>query len=137
MVIVNERNGGFAGMMQSLRLDELNLRVSDKGRLVSERRLETAEAEHFLDLLDKAQAAPPPIDDAEAHESLDAYAVMLSFEGEPEPRVSLSTLTLPVMGAGAEWDELLGWLDRTLTSELRANRPSTSQLLTDEPPRQQ
>jgi hypothetical protein len=129
MNVVYERSGGFAGMMQSLRIEDFRtLRARDKGRVGSERELTSEEAEQLRLLLDRAEAAPPPLDDPEARMESDSYAVTLSFDEEPEPRVSLSTLTLPILGAGDVWDELLGWFDRHLTAELRGARQNPPQI---------
>lgn len=131
MNVVYERSGGFGGMMQSLRIEAGKMLARDKGKTLAPRDLTPDEAAQFSTLLDQAAAADPPIDNFGAHQASDSYAVMLSFDEEPEPRVSLSTLTLPVMGAGEAWDELLGWLDRQLTAELRKYQPpGAKQILT-------
>ena len=38
----------------------------------------------------------------------------------------------PLILAGEGWDELLGWLDRRLTAELKAARPGNQVLTADE-----
>ena len=137
MIAVYERSGGFGGMMQSLRIEDgRTLRASDKGKLVHERDLTAEETGQFEPLFQATIGSPPPIDDPEAAGAPDAYSVVLSVDDEPEPRVRVSALTLPVIGAGEGWDELLGWLDRRLTAELKAARPG-NQVLTADDLRQQ
>ena len=133
MIAVYERSGGFGGMMQSLRIEDgRTLRANDKGKLVNERELSSEEAEQFEPLLQATTGAAPPIDDPDAAGAPDAYSVVLRIDDEDEPRVRLSALTLPVIGAGEGWDELLGWLDRRLTAELKTARPGNQALTADE-----
>jgi hypothetical protein len=124
-----ERSGGFVGLIQSLKVEGNSLRASDKGKLVSERELSLDEVRQFEDLLDKIDGAPPAQDNSEASGTPDSYMVTLSIEGEPEPRANVTTLTLPVIGSGEVWDEVLGWFDRLLTHELRAAQKSGPQIL--------
>jgi hypothetical protein len=132
MNVVYERSGGFAGMMQSLRIEDFHtLHANDKRRVRTERPLSAEEARQLRALLDRAASAPPPLDSPEARRSSDTYSVTLSVDDEPEPRASLSTLSLPIIGAGDAWDELLGWFDRRLTAELHAAQSASSQVLTD------
>ena len=130
MNVVYERSGGFVGMMQSLRIEDFQkMHVRDKSRIRAERPMTDEEAEQFRSLLERALAGPPPQDSDEARRVSDTYSVILSIDEEPEPRVSLSTLSLPILGAGDAWDECLGWLDRHLTAELRRAQPSASTIL--------
>ena len=129
MVVVYERSGGFAGMMQSLRLEGGLLRASEKGHVRAERPLTTEEAEHVAGLLERMTGAAPPEEEPGVAGSSDVFTVLLSIEGEPQPRVSLATPTLPILGAGEPWDEILGWFDRTLTAELRTAKPDAPQIL--------
>jgi hypothetical protein len=124
MNLVYERSGGFVGMMQRLRIEDFQtLRVRDKRGVQAERPMTPEEADQLKALLDGVAQAPPPEEPADARRASDSYNVILSFDNEPEPRVSLSTLSLPILGAGDAWDELLGWLDRRLSAELRSARP--------------
>jgi hypothetical protein len=134
MNVVYERSGGFGGLMQSLRIEDLRtLRASDKGKAVNERELTPEEAEQFETFFEATSDAPPPIDDdEEAQGAPDAYAVVLRVNDEAEPRVRLSAMTLPVIGAGEAWDNLLDWLDRRLTAELKMARPANQVLTADD-----
>lgn len=126
MSVVYERTGGFAGVRQRLELDAHGaLQVTDRHTGETRRTLDPTEQQTLRSLLAGVEGQPPPHSSPEAQHSSDMFTLRLWLSDAEPPRVTLSTLAVPLgEGEGSAWGQLLSFLDGLLTAGLEQTRPA-------------
>lgn len=109
------RQGGIAGLSQTLIVREGTLQAEDRGRKVAERALTSAERSMLEDLLARAEQAKA-LGSPEESRVRDGFVLTLAVGDEGEPRYRTSTFGVPFEAeAGDAWGQLAAWLDGELT----------------------
>ncbi|MDQ3266853.1 MAG: hypothetical protein M3Y59_24905 [Myxococcota bacterium] len=127
MSVVYERTGGFAGVRQRLEVEETSgaLQVTDRHTGETRRTLDPTQLQTLRSLVTGVEGQPPPHSSPEAQHSSDTFTVRLWLSGSDQPRVTLSTLAVPLgEGEGSPWGRLLSFVDGLLTAGLEQTRPA-------------